>query len=62
MLTRIEKGEQALGRVVAAAFAPRPETGMGDGQVIFFEDVSLRLRRLGGDDGVVWNDGIFVKD
>jgi hypothetical protein len=62
MFTGVEKGEQASRGVVATPFTPRPETGMGDGQVIFFEDVGLRLRRLGGDDGVVWNDGVFVED
>jgi hypothetical protein len=62
VFTRVEKGEQTSGRVGATAFTPCPEAGIGDGQVVFFEDVSLRLRSLGSNDGMVWNDGIFVED
>jgi hypothetical protein len=62
MFTRVEKGEQAPWRVVATAFTPCPEAGMGDGQVVFFEYVSLRLGILSGDDGMVRNNGEFVED
>jgi hypothetical protein len=47
---------------VAIVFTPRPETGMGNGKVVFFEYISLRLRCLGGDDGMVCNDWVFVED
>ncbi len=41
---------------------PSFKTSVGDSEVVFFEDVSLRLVGLCGKNEVVGNDWVFVQD
>lgn len=62
MLARVKKSKQASREgMAAAAVTPCPEASMGDGKVVFFQDISLGLCSLGGDDEVMRNHGIFVE-
>ena len=47
---------------MGTAFTPCLQAGVGDGKVVFFEDISLGLGRLGREDGMVCNNGVFVED